>query len=205
VRDELNLKKRKEVFRENGESVAVETMNLLRSSNVGCFIAFGSLLGLIREGHFLDDDCDFDIGFLYHDQEDWTNIEQLLTANGYRKVKQFVYAGLIVEQSYAKYNLDFDIFAFFGDDDNDVVLFHKRLDGEMYNSMHEFTSFKTVIRKINGNEERDFGMGRMLIPENPERFLEDVYGETWRIPLDYNHEKGLNTHRLPERSSVSYF
>jgi phosphorylcholine metabolism protein LicD len=64
-----------------------ELINILEDAQVDYWMDSGSLLGLVREGHLLEDDLDIDIGVLYNC--DLTPVLAKLKDSGYKARKFF--------------------------------------------------------------------------------------------------------------------
>ena len=75
-------------------------------------LAFGTLLGAVREGRFLRHDYDLDFGVELDTNEDWAKLTACMEAAGFTILRQFSLRGTITEQAYDADGFTFDIFGF---------------------------------------------------------------------------------------------
>ncbi len=188
IRSNINNHKMKKLFEKNRLSVLKEFDYLLTSNNINYSIAFGTLLGAVREGGFISHDTDVDVAIWF--DIDYRKIEKILTANGFELIRRAETdnGDFSREDTYVKNGVLIDIFTFYPYDDK--------------------ISYTTVFVPFNGcntfNESFDKYGGVMPIQlglpfsKETERipfesislpaivnrydFLLAKYGKNWRIP-----------------------
>ena len=125
----------------------------------GWFVDAGTLLGFVREGDFLKHDYDLDLGMV--DPGAFHQTIENLTASPLFEVKpKRVYE--VVKVKHAN-GVDLDIFLY------------QQVGDIMYKESHvyrwEFGLFEPEIRQ--------FGEVTLPVPSNPEKHLEETYGDWW--------------------------
>lgn len=136
-----------------------------------CFINSGSLLGLVRDGGFIEHDDDVDIGIILQGRtlpdvvREWLNIhDSLIDENRADAKKIRAHRILKLENDLG---LNFDLFpAWFDEDDAFSVYPH---------------SWKNLTRADVYPLQKDENLG-IFMPANPEKMLESNYGQKWREP-----------------------
>ncbi len=134
------------------------------------FVAYGTLLGLIRENTLLGHDDDVDAMFLLDSTdaksagEEFSNIAQTLSSAGQNITSVFPGGNLHWKTSNG---VVLDVFGCWADTET--------LNGYMFSfSGSKSDIFPTVTRNLHGL--------KITTPAAPERFLEGIYGVEWRIP-----------------------
>ena len=138
------------------------------------FLAFGSLLGAVREGRLIGHDVDCDLGyFSRHDHpadiiRESFAVERLLRAKGYETTREnggFL-ALFLPQKDGTTRNLD--IFTAFA------------RDGHLY-QVHDIAT-KGGVDDVLPLGSVEFEGRTMPAPRNPETFMLAAYGPDWRIP-----------------------
>ena len=110
---EKSIKERTRIFHQNAFSVLKDFDDALSSHNVKYTLAFGTLLGAVREHGFIKHDLDIDTA-IWHD-EYLPDIPSILRSAGFTLIHSFSVdngrKGL--EQTYIKNNVTIDIFYFY--------------------------------------------------------------------------------------------
>lgn len=144
-------------------------------------VAYGTLLGLVRDGGFIkhDDDLDFclivkggGVAPLIRNLEE----QGILFSFAYEyqnKIEQLVF-------SYKKLRIDF--FFLRSDDESSWVTSFYHVDGVAYPEPRYLTPFKVYTCKVRGVRRMVVQGVEFNVPENYEEFLVADYGENWRIP-----------------------
>lgn len=150
----------------------------------------GTCLGVIRKSDFLSLEDDFDIGLASTHVDLRDVLIEDFSAVGFHLEKERTYKGREVTIGFKGHGEMLDIFFYYeqgeylwhpmhGRDDNGRGGNHRIFRVEKF-SKHLFSDLKPVIFK-----ER-----LCFLPNPPEQYLEERYGEDWRIPdPDYRYWK----------------
>ncbi len=145
----------------------------LRDAGLEPFVAYGTLLGAIREGRVLGHDSDADLGYVSRHS---TPVD--LTRESFRVQRALAERGFpIVRYSGGS----FKVMVTEGDVTRGLDVFGGFLDGGRLHLMGEInTPFDPDWILPLGTAELD---GRPVpVPAHPERLLEAMYGAAWRVP-----------------------
>lgn len=155
-------------------AAALDVLEVLRSCGIEGFLAFGTLLGAIREGTFIGHDNDVDLGYV-SDRADVVDvireslrIQRALVRAGMR-VERYSGAGLkvwITDRAGVARGLD--IFGGFWDGPRLVLLGELRLPFAR-DLVHPLTT-----AELAGVE--------FPVPARADKMLEAMYGPEWRVP-----------------------
>lgn len=177
------FRKANDVFLRYGQRLAVDLENALSKTDLFYFFTYGNLLGLIRDGSFIKHDLDMDIGVLKNDRFDWEVLDNAMKTIDMHKKHEFIYDGNVVEATYEnKEGLSVDFFLYHREDEHMFVYEFYRSDAVLYNSQYEFSAKMLIQPLIKNVQRREINGTVYTLPENPEIFLEEVYGEHWDIP-----------------------
>ena len=72
--------------------------SIMDEANVKYWVDFGTLLGIYRDGKFIEHDFDIDLGMYAKDYN--KDIEALLVKNGFKKIREFYAYGKLSEQTW---------------------------------------------------------------------------------------------------------
>jgi len=166
-------------FRTGGAAVALKDINrVLRANGMKPFLVSGTLLGRIREGQLLAHDNDIDIGLM--DDVDENTAARVLGASGYfHLLPRRVGDCLRVKHLNG---IAIDVFLHYTDNG---TVWHGGTKARWYNTPFGLT-------------ETTFLGERFWIPDAPERYLEENYGD-WRTPI-VNFDSTLDTPNAEIRS-----
>lgn len=139
------------------------TFLMTKLPNFNYILFYGSLLGLIREGDFIENDDDIDVLLSIKDRAKLINrLQQLrleITVNEL-SIIQFLIEGIG----------HIDVY-FYEDRNTDILI---KWDGNLLFS-------KNDIWPLRNTRFKNFFIN---IPYNSEKILEETYGANWRTPLD---------------------
>lgn len=177
------LRSRIEAVQQEGISRILELEKVLENVKVRFFVDNGTLLGLIRDKKILSWDYDIDFGIYIDDEFTWEDLENTLNAIGYVKHHQFVYNGVVTEQTYEKENIFVDFFNHFNrDSSSEFYVFFKENDYD-YEKQEQFHTGVFTTVKLSGTRLWDIGDGKTFhVPIEYEEYLCGLYGKTWMIP-----------------------
>lgn len=110
---EYLVKKRNKLFKKHALSLISEFTSCLDKNNIPYTIAFGTLLGGIREKGFIKHDFDIDLA-MWHDERP-ENLPQILSKAGFKLAHTYSIENgkLGLEETYIKKGIEIDIFYFF--------------------------------------------------------------------------------------------
>ncbi len=148
-------------------------LEALREAGVEPFIAYGTLLGAVREGAVLGHDSDADLGYV---SSHTTPVDVALES--YRIQRALAERGLRI----ARYSgASFKVMVSEGDVTRGLDVFGGFFDAGRLHLMGEInTPFEREWIYPLGTAELD---GRpMPVPARPEKLLEAMYGPGWRVP-----------------------
>ena len=176
------LKQRREKLQSDGMDIVNKIELALNGSGGMYFIAYGSLLGLYRDGKFMDYDDDLDYGVFISEEFTWDILEELLTNAGLEKKKEFWYKDEIAEQTYYMNDVPIDFFGFYSEKDYSIGKSFIRIKGKKYNSDEEFSYAINKFDKIDKVKKISINGYEVSVPNNVENFLECAYTSNWNIP-----------------------
>ena len=168
-----------------GEKIIHEIMDISRKNDFGIFCVYGTLLGIIRENALIKHDDDLDFGIVCGDGFDFSMIEHTFEKQGYKKMKGVFFDGKMTEQKYRKAGIDIDIFLFYPlkDQKHFVTYVYFRDKEKTYKNPFECSvRYYDHLTKMDQTKWVKFREQNVLIPENSEQFLYDIYGCNWRKP-----------------------
>lgn len=214
IYDRLTAKRQNAVLQAQRTALQTEGTSMTRAieealsqENVEFFIHFGSLLGLIRAGKFMDFDSDVDYGIFINDNFTWQDLERVLEERGFVKEKQFLFHGKVTEQSYKLGALSVDFFGCERDDEHTYVNVYFRKQGHIYHSSLEHHVSRLKMYPFAGVKELEVAGTTYHVPDEPEKLLASIYTENWRIPdPNWVAERGPSWNELTgEIAQIEYF
>ena len=189
-------KKQQEVIQKNGVRVLQEFHDCLTRSDIFYTLAFGTLLGAVREHGFIKHDLDIDT-FVWKDQNS-LNVRRVLHDAGFSLCYTFDVdeGNLALEETYEKDGVHIDIFYVYPPVD--------KLPYCCDFLAMEFSSYRVCMKKYGYVQARrlelpfkksrrlaDFEAIQLFIPENAEELLEFRYGKDYMVP---NPKWGIQSH-----------
>lgn len=193
-------KPKKNFTPETGISALTKVLRGLEEADVDHFIAFGTLLGLVREGQLLSHDKDADVGVLVDSPEAAISCAQLLCKGNESLIAPSLVSGhpmanhLNVAVLDCETGIAVDLFFFYQDRDG------------FYSGVYT-TSAPIIWRYSNLDTATEVYAGKQYpVPAPPERFLECTYGSMWREPV-VNWDSLINCPNITNESKkgVHYF
>lgn len=178
----------------------VETIHHLQAlfAEMDCkhFFDMGTLLGIIRDGRLLKHDLDIDVGVFVENEEQKQAIRDMLVSRGNDILYSYTVDGIgVVEESYVHSGIKFDINYYTREAGVDVCYLLYFDKERAYSSKDEMSVVRLECSTIEEIVQIDFNGVPINIPSNSEKYLEQRYGSTWRIPdTGYVYWKGPSTH-----------
>jgi len=175
--DDITYDTIRPITEQEAKELLETTKKLFDICGMRFFLAFGTLLGAVREHGLIEGDEDVDV---YVDSE-----EEL------RKNLPFLYEnGLklcrFVENWYYSFRVDGGAFI-------DVYI-HRPVDDKFWGRWYDYIERVIVPKRLVRNcEEIEFLGGMYFVPSKPERILKCWYGSTWKIPISNAHDSDGHT------------
>lgn len=141
-------------------------LTISKEKKINCFLLFGTLLGFYRDGKFISEDNDTDIGCI---SEEFELVEvdflQYLKASGFKIFRESKSLIQIV-----KNNNHIDLYLF-----RKLPCFNGRFSGKFFISNEHFKKILTI----------KCGSDRLEYPilNETDKLLTKFYGKNWKIPL----------------------
>jgi hypothetical protein len=176
-----------------------EIIDILESENIQPFPIAGSLLGLYRDGKFMDHDKDADIGIFVNNYQDVLTITSAIC-----KKSKFIAPSIVKNSKESNLwnvavfdqenNTAIDLFFFYHEESHIVEGVYTPCGVLKW----AFTPFTLVRQHLAG---RDY-----WLPNNIEQHLIDAYGQDWRTPVKVWDSLVVCPNILPSsRPAVLYF
>ena len=190
------IARRRALFEEGAESLLRNFVECMNENNIPYWLEFGTLLGAYRDGDFIPNDIDLDVGAYLKDAN---RIYHSLLKSGFKLVREFHVVGENgLEQTYEYNGVTIDVMYFYEREGlfwcNSAVLTKKR-NKAIYTQVtaHWFIPFTIV--------QFDFMGISVFIPENIEEHLKEIYGVDFMI-YNPNFKGDLNkcSYKLSKKS-----
>ncbi len=183
----INMHKQ-QVFKQEGLNALRQLVAIFDAEDIRYWLEFGTLLGAYRDGAFVPNEMDLDVGVHLSDAR---RIYHLLTKNGFSLCREFHVVGENgLEQTYEYHGATIDIMFFYETEgfmycDGAIIpANYKKLNVfEHGTTSHKFTIFECTKMSFLGID--------VSIPANTEEHLIEIFGEGFRVydpdfKVDYN-------------------
>lgn len=182
---------------EDAASALLDLKILFDQHQIVFFLAYGTLLGIYRDGDLMKHDKDLDVGLF--DGVNREKINLILAKSDIFEIKDSELQTSETKRyhltvKHLKTNALIDLFFFVPD--GEFLL--SGFDKPHYPLLWRFSKFELSTIKYRNHS--------FQIPEDPERFFSEIYGPGWRIPDPY-FDSVLSGHNLVKSSrliSLSY-
>lgn len=198
---EASVRRRHSLLLREGATLLYEFIRCCTDMQIPYWLEFGTLLGAYRDGAFIQNDTDLDVGAYLQDAR---RLNQALTQAGFRLVREFHVVGENgLEQTYEYHELTIDVMYFYEQEGyvwcNGVVLpkiTHKLLTAQV--TAHWFHPFTLSTMS--------FLDMQVSIPANTEAHLMEIFGEGYRV-YDPNFSGDLNKVYYPrnEKKAIGFY
>ena len=175
-------RKRRKALHKRGIEFVLDVDRILEHTNACYFVDGGTLLGFVREGKIIQWDLDIDFGIYISAEYSWKDLEFSLNSIGFILDHQFRYRNEITEQTYRKGAVSIDFFNHFNDESSTYFYAYYSKPGYVYDKTNQMHAEVFKTRQISGTKTLKIGGGYIHVPIEAEKYLEDLYGKTWRIP-----------------------
>jgi len=173
---ENNPSTRPNIEKSTKMAVLSEVVLQLEKSNIRPFLSFGTLLGFVREGGFIDHDLDLDLG-IFHDETGCDVVYQVLNSSTFNIVlyEPDPWPGRVkVTVPSISESLTVDI-VFFKKQGDKLLTYSRILDKPIIRHRQSF-----------GLARKNLGKLPIWIPDPPEVFLDENY-TNWNNKSDFHH------------------
>ena len=167
----------------------------LLTDRVFFYMDMGTMLGIIREGRLLGHDLDIDVAVYVQNEEDKEAVKTMLLDAGCTVRYSYAVDSVgVVEQSFEFHDLKFDVNYYTREGQKDVCYLMYHEPSVNYTSENELSVVKLSVDAVTAVKKVPFCGGEVTVPENPERYLAQRYGENWRVPdKNYVYWQGPST------------
>lgn len=175
---------RRRRLRRYGFRILGELNEVFKSNHVEYYLAFGTLLGIIREGGFIAHDDDMDLLVNSQDTKDVKKVVAMILERGFKFKHVLVASGKILYYTFEKYGVSVDFWCFDRLSDNGGLYFYLVYANDDAQSKNANQCRWYRIKQPNiplGREIEKAGM-RFMVPDNSTEMLEAFYGKGWRTP-----------------------
>jgi len=144
---------------------------VFRKHNITIYLLGGVLLGAIREKDFISSDYDIDLGVKEKFWENLNLLKEVIIDLEKRDIKiKYLYNNQILRLQLKKHKLS-------------LVLIHLKRTNKEYVKYSSQGRGTYPLDCIDTLDEINFLGRKFKIPHNPKKFLENVYGKDWKIPV----------------------
>lgn len=183
-------KKKVKSYQLYGREILKEISDMAIANNLELMCAWGTLLGIVRDGELLPWDDDLDFILLKEKDFAWNELDELMKKNGFWLYREFEEANIIKEKSYKKKGVLCDIRVWDVHTKNFKVedTYYELENIEYENGKYcEYEVSYIDMVPVEKSLKKEFYDFHVLIPANSEEVLEASYGSGWRVP-DSNYK-----------------
>jgi hypothetical protein len=182
-------RKIRNAMRENGIKLLLTFDQILSKGGVPYSLAFGTLLGAVREKGFIKHDLDIDVA-LWSDT-DAKYVNKILEEGGFEKISEIVVDGgkAAREETYQYMGVNIDLFYFYPSKYDGLLstcIFYPFKDcvtwKESINDHGGVLPLCVYLPMDKDVEYVQFESIKLPVTKSALRFVETRYGENWRIP-----------------------
>lgn len=198
--------KMKKALDAHGMQSIFDIDNALGKEKCFFFVAFGTLLGFVRDGGITPWDLDVDFGIHITDDFQWKDLQETMDAIDFKLYRQFSYGGEITEQAYIRNNVSVDFFAFYDRNDTSYCYDYYRIKDYDYKNENDWHTHINLFSKIDETAIIAVKGGKVHAPKNYEEFLKSAYTDNWRVPdPNWSSYNAPNTQTLDELGTADLY
>lgn len=184
IRRKVRGAKTRKAVASYGATASTEVIKALEDGGFEPILAFGTLLGAIRENRILRHDNDLDYAVQIDSNEEWQRLKECMEAAGYVILRQFSLKGSITEQAYQGNGYSFDVFGFMPVEGSKErrAFYYCLLDEGKYESEDDRSVKYMDFPPFEGRMLVEVDGVMLPVPDNAEEILSRAYTERWRTP-----------------------
>ncbi len=177
-------------FRRHGLETLVAAHRVFEEAKVPMFLTFGTLLGAYRDKRFIPYDNDLDVGVLASLRPG--DLIQRMQAAGFERTRQYYipeFDDMLIEEQFVYKKVQIDIFYFFKEGEDYytyITKSHETKDWREANRTDGFPVVRCYVTK-GGFEKRPFLNHDFYFPSNTDKWLRDLYSDTYMTPIRNSH------------------
>ena len=179
---ERKMQHQQEEIQNNGVKYLNLVENTMNTSG-GLYYAYAvTLLGIVRDKKLIKWDLDIDFAVVITEDFSWSDLQKVMAKSGFRKIREFVFEGLVTEQTYQVDKLTIDFFGQFYDGNKMIQYSYDKLDGVKYSSNSEYSVYLVTLPRVDKTKYIEADGVKVSVPYNAEEILASIYNDDWRIP-----------------------
>lgn len=169
-------------IRQNGNYYLKTINDILKKSKAIYYVYAGTLLGVVRDKKLIKWDLDIDFAVVIDEKFSWIDLQTIMEKNGFEKVREFVFEGIITEQTYQVGKMKIDFFGQFYMANSMIQYSYEKIDGIKYQHENELSVYLVTLPKVIKTRYIKVDDISVSVPYNAEQILEAIYNEDWKIP-----------------------
>ena len=112
----------------------------------------------------------------------WDDLQRVMGEAGFKKIREFVFDGMVTEQTYRVNKLTIDFFGQFYDGDKMIQYSFDKLEEVHYSSDSEYSVYLVTLPRVDKTKYIEVDGAKVSVPENAEEILASIYNDDWRVP-----------------------
>ena len=167
-----------------GFRILGELNEVFKRNHVEYYLAFGTLLGMMREGGFIAHDDDKDLLVNSQDTKDVKKVVAMMLECGFKFKHVLVASGKILYYTFEKYGVSVDLWCFDRLSDNSGFYFYLAYTNlnVKYERANQCNWYRIKQPNISLGKKIKMRGAQFMIPDNAIEMLEAFYGKGWKTP-----------------------
>ena len=188
-----------ELFVKEGENVLKTFVECMNANNITYWLEYGSLLGAYRDGNFVPNELDLDVGVYLSDAN---RVYHAMRNAGFKLVREFHVVGENgLEQTYEYKGITIDLMYFY---EKDGMMWCNGVAGKFSSKFTEYVVTAHYFKPFLCTSFDFLGM-KVSIPSNTEDHLIETYGPNFRV-YDPNFKIDFNKvfYSIDEKRAIGF-